>query len=94
MGDAPTVGLVPATDLRLLLPALAQGGLAAEVVYTGPLKAPIAKGAKLAELIVKIPGLPDSRVDLVAEADVGPAGFVERLITAANQLRARYLGGV
>ena len=94
MGDAPTVGLVSAADLRLLLPALAQGGLAAEVVYTGPLKAPIVKGTKLADLIVKIPGLPDSRVDLVAEADVGPAGFVERLITAANQLRARYLGGV
>ena len=94
MGDAPTVGLVPATDLKLLLPALAQDGISADVVYTGPLKAPIAKGAKLAELVVHIPDLPDGHVDLVAAADVGPGGFMIRLMTAAGQLRARYLGGV
>ena len=93
LGDAAKVGLVPATDLRVLLPALAQDGLAAEVVYTGPIKAPVVKGTKLADLIVQIPGLPDARVDLVAESDVGPAGFVDRLMIAANQLRLRYLGG-
>ena len=92
MGDAAKVGLAPATDLRVLLPALAQDGLSAEVVYTSPIKAPVAKGTKLADLIVHIPGLPDARVDLVAESDIGPAGFVDRLLTAANQLRARYLG--
>ncbi len=93
LGDAEKVGLVPATDLRLLLPALAQGGISADVVYTGPIRAPITKGAKLADLIVHIPGLPDGRVDLVAESDVGPAGFMARVMTAANQLRSRYLGG-
>ena len=94
MGDATKVGLVPATDLRLLMPALAQDGISADVVYTGPLNAPIAKGTKLADLVVHIPGLPDGHVDLVAEADVGPAGFVTRLLTAAEQLRSRYLSGV
>lgn len=93
MGDAPTVGLEPATDLRLLLPALAQGDISAQVVYTGPIKAPVAKGTKLAELVVQIPGLPDGRVDLVASGDVGPAGFMARVMTAADQLRSRYLGG-
>jgi serine-type D-Ala-D-Ala carboxypeptidase (penicillin-binding protein 5/6) len=93
MGDSPTVGLTPATDLRVLLPALAQDGLSAEVVYSSPIKAPVAKGTKLADLIVHIPGLPDAHVDLVAESDVGPAGFVDRLTTAAFQLRSRYLGG-
>ena len=93
MGDAEKVALVPAADLRLLLPALAQDGIAADVVYTGPIRAPIAKGTKLADLIIRIPGLPDTRIDLVAEADVGPAGFMSRVMTAANQLRARYLGG-
>ena len=93
MGDAPTVGLVPATDLRLLLPAMAQDGIQAEVVYTGPLHAPIVKGAKVADLVVHIPGLPDGHVDLVAETDVKPAGFVTRVMTAAGQLRAKYLGG-
>ncbi len=93
MGDMDKVGLVPAGDLRVLMPALAQDGLAADVVYSGPVKAPIAKGAKLAQLIVHVPGLPDAMVDLVAESDVGPAGFVDRLMAAAQQLRDRYLGG-
>ena len=93
MGDVAKVGLAPATDLRVLLPALAQDGLSADVVYASPIRAPVAKGTKLADLIVRIPGLPDVRVDLVAESDVGPAGFVARVLTAANQLRDRYLGG-
>ena len=92
MGDAARVGLAPAQDLRVLLPALAQDGLSAVIVYSSPIKAPVVKGTKLADLVVQIPGLPDARVDLVAENDVGPAGFVDRLLTAANQLRARYLG--
>ena len=93
LGDATKVGLVPAKDLRVLLPALAQDGLSAEVVYSGPIKAPVVKGTKLARLIVQIPGLANAEVDLVAESDVGPAGFVARLTTAASQLRSRYLGG-
>lgn len=93
LGDAAKVGLVPADDLRLLLPALAQDGLQAEVVYQAPIRAPVAKGTKLAELIIQIPDMPEARIDLVAEADVGPAGFLDRLKTAADQLRSRYLGG-
>lgn len=93
MGEADKVGLVPDADLRLLLPALVQGGISADVVYTGPIQAPIAKGTRLADLIIRVPGLPDAHVDLVAEADVAPAGFAARLMIAANQLRARYLGG-
>ena len=93
LGDAAKVGLVPAQDLRLLLPALAQDGLTAEVVYQAPIKAPVAKGTKLAELIIQIPDMPEARIDLVAEADVGPAGFLDRLKAAAQQLQSRYLGG-
>ena len=92
MGDAETVGLVPAEDLRMLLPALAQDGLKAEVVYQGPIAAPIAKGTELAELVVTVPGMPEHRVPLVAETDVGKGGFVVRLKTAAKVLQARYLG--
>lgn len=93
LGDAAKVGLVPAEDLRLLLPALAQDGLQAEVVYQAPIKAPVAKGTKLAELIIQIPNMDPARIDLVAEADVGPAGFLDRMKRAAELLRSRYLGG-
>jgi D-alanyl-D-alanine carboxypeptidase (penicillin-binding protein 5/6) len=92
MGEAETVGLVPAEDLRLLVPALVQEKVTAEVVYKGPLIAPIEAGTPVAELIVHVPDLPDHRVQLVAEASVGKAGFLKRLTTAAGSLYDRYLG--
>ncbi|MCU0903896.1 MAG: D-alanyl-D-alanine carboxypeptidase [Tabrizicola sp.] len=92
LGDAETVGLVPAEDIRLLVPALVQDSLTAEVVYNGPLIAPVVKGTAVAELIVHAPDLPDRRVPLVADADVGTAGFFKRLTTAAEALYDRYLG--
>lgn len=92
MGEAETVGLVPAEDLRLLVPALVQEKVTAEVIYKGPLIAPIEAGTPVAELIVHVPDLPDHRVQLVAEASVGKAGFLKRLTTAAGSLYDRYLG--
>ena len=93
MGDVATVGLVPEHDLRLLIPALVQEGIAAEIVYTGPMSAPIVKGAKVAELVIRVAELPEMRVPLVAETDVGKGGFFTRLSAAARHLQIRYLGG-
>lgn len=93
MGDAKTVGLVAAADVRLLIPALAHDSLTAEVVYSGPIEAPIPKGKVLGQMVIKVPGLPDATVDLTAADDIGPAGFMDRVLTAANHLRARYLDG-
>lgn len=92
MGAADSVGLVPAADVRLLVPALVQEGTSAEVIYKGPLKAPIKAGDPVAEMIIHVPDLPDARVPLVAEADVPAGGFVKRLTTAAQKLVAEYLG--
>jgi D-alanyl-D-alanine carboxypeptidase (penicillin-binding protein 5/6) len=92
MGEVDTVGLVPAADVKLLIPALAQDALQAQVVYTGPLEAPIAKGAEVAHLVITVPGLPEHRIGLMAEADVAKGGFVKRLTTAALKLRAEYIG--
>lgn len=92
MGDADIVGLVPVDDIRLLVPALVQGKMSAEVIYNGPLTAPVAAGAPVAELIIHVPDLPDHRIPLVAESAVGTAGFVKRLTTAAGALYGRYLG--
>ena len=93
MGDAARVGLVPAEDVRLLIPGAVQEGLQAEVVYSGPLTAPIAKGAQVAELVITVPGLPEHRIPLVAETDVGRGGFLTRITTAARHLQAVYFGG-
>ena len=92
LGATDTVGLVPAEDVRLLVPALVQDSLTAEVVYNGPLVAPIAAGTAVAELIINVPDLPDRRFPLVTETDVGKAGFVKRLTTAGWSLYGRYIG--
>jgi D-alanyl-D-alanine carboxypeptidase (penicillin-binding protein 5/6) len=93
MGNAATVGLVAETDHRFLVPALVQESVTAEVVYQGPVAAPIAAGTPLAELIIHIPDLPDARVPLVAETDVGRAGFLSRVTTAASVLWQRHVTG-
>lgn len=92
LGEFETVGLVPASDVRLLVPALVQDSMTAEVVYTGPIEAPVAAGTPLGELIVHVPDLPDRRIPLVAESDVGKAGFARRLTVAAKALYSRYIG--
>ncbi len=91
MGSAKTVALVPATDLQLLVPALVQDGIAAQVVYTGPLVAPIAKGTQVAELVISIPDLPQARVPLLAAVDVPRGGFMTRISAAVLDLKSRYL---
>ena len=90
MGDAATVGLVPAEDVSLLVPALVQDSMTAEVSYTGPLKAPLAAGQAIGELVVHVPDLPDARVPLVTESAVGNAGFLKRVTTAAEVLIERF----
>ena len=93
MGSSSTVGLVPARDVTLLVPASVQEGITARVVYTGPVQAPIVKGTQLAELVVHVPDLPDARIPLVAETDVARGGFFKRLSTAVQSLGQQYLGG-
>ncbi|MCE0504138.1 MULTISPECIES: D-alanyl-D-alanine carboxypeptidase family protein [unclassified Roseivivax] len=89
MGASESVGLVTESDVTLLLPTLTGGPLEAEVVYTGPLQAPITEGQQLAELIVRPEGLPEHRVPLFAEAAVPGAGFVTRVMTVAGVLLKR-----
>ena len=83
---------MPAADVSLLVPALVQGSMSAEVIYKGPLDRPGCRPEPVAELVIKVPGLPDHRIGLVTEADVAKGGFVKRLTTAAATLYDRYLG--
>jgi len=93
MGRDTAVGLVPAQDLTVLLPALSGKTIDAEVVYTGPVLAPVQKGQQLAELVVRPDELPEIRLPLVAASDVPAGGFGVRVKTAAQVLIARFLKG-
>ncbi|WP_423602804.1 D-alanyl-D-alanine carboxypeptidase family protein [Sphingomonas sp. MS122] len=78
LGDASEVGLIAPRDLAVAIPAGTSPQFSAKVVYQGPIKAPIKAGTHIADLVVTAPGLPEQRMPLVAEADVGEAGFFGR----------------
>jgi len=90
MGDMPTVGLTVAEDLSLLVPVLNQGAIDAQVVYDGPIEAPITAGQQLGELVITLEDLPEKRIPLVADADVARGGFATRMRTAALVLWQKY----
>ncbi|HYJ53269.1 MAG TPA: D-alanyl-D-alanine carboxypeptidase family protein [Allosphingosinicella sp.] len=79
LGDSSTVGLVAPRNLAVTYPAGLGQGLRARIVYRGPLKAPIARGQQVADLVVTTADMPPQTMPLVAEADVGEAGFFGRI---------------
>ena len=90
MGSDDHVDLVAEEDVSLLLPTMSPGGIKAEVVYTGPIEAPVAKGQQLAELIIQPDGLPETRVPLVAANKIDAGGFLDRMMTVSGLLIKRY----
>ncbi|NJC33500.1 D-alanyl-D-alanine carboxypeptidase (penicillin-binding protein 5/6) [Sphingomonas jejuensis] len=79
MGDADVVGLVAPRDLSVTIPAGMGQDMRVSVVYNGPIKAPIAKGQHVADLVVQTAGMPAQSLPLVAENAVGEAGFFRRV---------------
>ncbi|MBB4154040.1 D-alanyl-D-alanine carboxypeptidase (penicillin-binding protein 5/6) [Sphingomonas jinjuensis] len=78
MGSASKVGLVAPRQLTVTVPAGAVPAMSAKVVYDGPIKAPIAKGQHIADLVITSPDLPEQRLPLVAADNVSEAGFFGR----------------
>jgi len=86
MGAEPTVGLVAAETISTLIPVMGADAVEAEVIYRGPIQAPIEAGQVLAELVFTPQDLPQVRVPLVAERSIPRGGFMVRVTTAANVL--------
>ena len=78
-GDARHVGLVAPRAISAILPRAAGKVTGLRIVYQGPLRAPLAKGAHVAELEIQVEGLPPSRVPLVSAQAVSKAGPLDRL---------------
>jgi D-alanyl-D-alanine carboxypeptidase (penicillin-binding protein 5/6) len=93
MGRDRSVGLVPAEDVTVPVPALSGSSITAEVVYSGPVMAPVRQGQELAQLVLRLDGLPEIRRPLLAANDVPQGGFMVRVTTAANVLLARLTAG-
>lgn len=86
MGSAGTVGMVATDDIEVLLPVPLPDALSARVEYSGPVQAPVSAGQQLGELVIPRHGLEDARIPLVAQLNVGTAGFLPRLRMSAEIL--------
>ena len=92
LGDVSTVPLVAAEDVSLLVSAIAADETEAEIVYDGPLAAPIEAGSPVGELVVRRADLPEHRIPVLAGADVGGANIVSRAMVAAQRLAGELMG--
>ncbi len=88
LGDAATVGLVAPRALAVTIPAGTNNAMTARVVYDGPIKAPIAKGQHIADLVITSADTGEQRLPLVAENAVGEAGFFGRVWAGITALFA------
>jgi len=79
LGGASSVGLVAPRNLAVTYPAGMGQNLRARIVYQGPVRAPIAQGQHIADLVVTTADMPPQTMPLVAEEAVGEAGFFRRI---------------
>jgi D-alanyl-D-alanine carboxypeptidase (penicillin-binding protein 5/6) len=76
-------------DVSMLMPVTTGVKVVAEVIYNGPITAPIEKDQQIAELVITPPSLPETRIPLVAANDVPAGGFMSRVGTVAQMLIAQ-----
>ncbi|WP_165321544.1 D-alanyl-D-alanine carboxypeptidase family protein [Rhizorhabdus phycosphaerae] len=86
LGDEREVGLVAPKDLVVTIPAGLGSDLKSRVVYQGPIKAPFKKGDHIADLVVSGPDMAPQKLPLVADRDVGEAGFFDRMMAGLRWL--------
>ena len=85
-GKSKTVGLNLERDLDVMMPVLSSSEPSFAVEYLGPIKAPINKGDRIAELVIKSQGLPETRHNLLAANSVTAGGFFVQIRTAGEYL--------
>jgi serine-type D-Ala-D-Ala carboxypeptidase (penicillin-binding protein 5/6) len=87
LGSEEEVPLVAPRPIAVTYPAgLAGGEPKLRISYQGPVKAPIARGQQIAELVVTTPDGTVQRMPLVAGEGVEEAGFFGRLWLGLKQL--------
>ena len=86
LGGDDEVALVAPRNLAVTLPAGLGGDATVKIRYIGPIKAPIAKGQHIADLVVSTASTPPQTMPLVAGEAVGEAGFFTRAWIGLKQL--------
>ncbi len=79
-GDAREVPVAVARAFAVAVPEGSQPKISARIVYQGPVRAPVAKGALIGGLEVSIAGQPLHYLPLVSTKAVGVAGPIDRIV--------------
>ena len=85
-GSEDMVRLVAPHDLSVTVPAGLGLDTKMSVIYDGPIKAPIAAGQHIADLVVRTPDMPPQIMPLVAGEPIEEAGFFRRIWLALRSL--------
>jgi serine-type D-Ala-D-Ala carboxypeptidase (penicillin-binding protein 5/6) len=94
MGSSRTVGLKMLEPLQILVPTTGSYEITSKISYAGPLQAPISKGDVVAELVVSVDDVFETRAPLIAATSVPLGGLLTRLRTAAIVLLRTVNGGL
>jgi D-alanyl-D-alanine carboxypeptidase (penicillin-binding protein 5/6) len=86
LGSDNEVDLVAPRNMAVTVPAGLGGQSSMKIRYQGPVKAPIAKGQHIADLVVTTPDTGEQLMPLVAAEEVGEAGFFTRIWIGLQQL--------
>jgi D-alanyl-D-alanine carboxypeptidase (penicillin-binding protein 5/6) len=86
LGAASTLPLVPAEPVAVTLTRETRRDLAVKLRYKDWVPAPVARGDRLGEVVIELPGRDPIEVPLVAGADVEEAGMLGRLTGLVQHL--------
>ena len=86
LGDSSSVALIAPKDLYVTLPKGSDPKITTTVRYSGPIKAPIAEGQEIAQLVVNTSETGEQIVPLVAAESVEEAGFFDRVWAGLKSL--------
>jgi serine-type D-Ala-D-Ala carboxypeptidase (penicillin-binding protein 5/6) len=81
-GDTREMPVAVPRAFSLAVPNSTQPKVTGRIVYSGPVRAPISKGAEVASLEVSIAGQPTYTLPLVATKSVAKAGPIDRIVNA------------
>lgn len=88
MGKEPRVPLTVDRDVFITVPTAVKNDLKVEVVYQGPLMAPISKGQSVATLKLEVPRVGSFEVPLLASQNVERQGFFAGTFAKARLMLA------
>jgi serine-type D-Ala-D-Ala carboxypeptidase (penicillin-binding protein 5/6) len=86
LGSARTVGVVMEDAIELTAAKRAFRDGTSEIVYNSPIKAPVAAGEEIAQLVITLPGREPVEVPLFAAEDVSGMGFLERALAGFSEM--------